>query len=691
MFKRTSITYIITFASLLNIGHIFTHEATQETLLTDHIAGQYVNGIFKKPEATPAKETPEPTGFWAKYVKNAVGDTDPKTAILTPRETQETAFSIAATKNFETSIIDSSFIDKLELVNGGENSSNHLFEAIFKDRINTTIGKACAAYTFCHPISDITALRNRSHAIEYLSKNQKLAHTLKATLQQIAPVEEQSLLSWHSKPVANQELLKQAYFGKMLSGLNTNTIALEGMGRSIQLLLGTVSIGSLPASAAAQVYAHQYTINQSIKHDIKIYGFPAVQEFVMKTHGIHIEQQDTNISFKDAAKLFANEINKLITPSQQMALLGFLSTIQVASMYPVYCQFKATKAIYSHVQNIMIATATHINALKKLSSLINKDKQLLKHLPSLRPLADFNNSAKHSAKLNKLLGMLDTNTFKGEASFWSITGRVLAAYELMKQVKDELAPVFAAAGELDMYVALSKLYNAHEGKNARYCVVNFVENSTTPIIDAKNFWNPFINADIVVVNDATFNATQPNSILTGPNTGGKSTVIKGLMVNTLMAQTFGIAPSESLTITPFSKLNCFMNISDDIATGASLFKSEVMRAKKLLDMVQSLQAHEFSFVIIDEVFTGTSPVEGEVAALRFAKHLGSYTNNMSIIATHYPKMVDLETETNGMYRNNHVEILRNENGSLNRTFKFKNGPSFFNVAFDILEEEGLFV
>jgi hypothetical protein len=35
--------------------------------------------------------------------------------------------------------------------------------------------------------------------------------------------------------------------------------------------------------------------------------------------------------------------------------------------------------------------------------------------------------------------------------------------------------------------------------------------------------------------------------------------------------------------------------------------------------------------------------------------------------------------------------LRNEDGSLNRTFKFKNGPSFFNVAFDILEEEGLFV
>ena len=191
-------------------------------------------------------------------------------------------------------------------------------------------------------------------------------------------------------------------------------------------------------------------------------------------------------------------------------------------------------------------------------------------------------------------------------------------------------------------------------------MVNFVENSATPVIDAHNFWNPFINPDTVVVNNATFNTSCPNSILTGPNTGGKSTVIKGIMINVLMAQTFGIAPSQSLTMTPFSKLNCFMNISDDIATGASLFKSEVMRAKKLLDMVQGLKENEFSFVIIDEVFTGTSPQEGEVAALRFAEKLGSYTNNTSIIATHYPKMANLQEKTNGVFHNHHVEILRND-------------------------------
>src|SRR5438309_936744 len=114
MFKRTQIMHLITFATLLNAGYTFTNEAAQEVSLTNHVANQYVNGIFKKPEAAPAEEKQEPTGFLAKYVKNSVGDTDPKTAILTPRETQEVAFDIAATNKFETTIIDSSFVNKLE-------------------------------------------------------------------------------------------------------------------------------------------------------------------------------------------------------------------------------------------------------------------------------------------------------------------------------------------------------------------------------------------------------------------------------------------------------------------------------------------------------------------------------------------------------------------------------------------------
>ena len=680
MFKRKLTTHILTLACLFGTAYTFTDETDQKQTLASNVSNQYLNATFGAKKAittTPNETADKPKTFWAEVKKKL----DPEIKKLSQYETYEIAFDLVSSNQaFATTIINYDCINKLEIISGSENVKEHIFGKTLNDHIHTAIGKAYATLTLCHPISDITTLHNRQTAILQLSKNMPYTTKMDTALNTIKNLEIKSLMPYASKTLVKQDVLNKQYFSKWLNPggiINTNTIALELFadqyflpifhGRYIGMLLVTgLSLG-------------------------QIAGIAYAGKLIAEKNNYNSYWQMT----KDGTSNFINFIQNNKLPLKEkiqiIAAPMFFEFVITRLARTLYLQLKNNTDLVKHLQDGLIASATHINELKKLSLLINKNKQLLISLPSLQPLADFNDSTKHSAKLNKLLGMLDTNTFKGEPSFWSITGRVLAAYELMKQVKDELAPVFAAAGELDMYVALAKLYNSREGKDAQYCMVNFVENSATPVIDAQNFWNPFINPDTVVMNNATFDASCPNSILTGPNTGGKSTVIKGIMINILMAQTFGIAPSSSLTLTPFAKLNCFMNISDDIATGASLFKSEVMRAKKLLDMVQDLKENEFSFVIIDEVFTGTSPQEGEIAAMRFAKTLGSYTNNTSIIATHYPKMVNLQEETNGMFHNHHVEILRNEDGSLNRTFKLKNGPSFFNVAFDILKEEGLFV
>lgn len=636
MFKNKSIIHLIACANLLSTSYTFTHETVQDTTLVDHIAQKYTVSTFG-PEKTPSIDNTKPNGVRETLKKEFAA----KELILTEHEIYKIGFNFALrNKTFNSTIIDQSSIDKLEILGGGENKTLSLVKNIINGYTNTVIGEAFTTLTLCHPTINTKILHNRQQIISIFATHEQLREKIDSSLKTIHHTEKKSLIFWQEKPIVNEKTLALLRFGRINNyiELNTEPFALESFNKELWILneLGW------------------------------IIGLARSRAFV-KNH------------YPDAF-IIANSV-----------IAGYLGLSALSQYFIGNILIKNEIAVCNHLQDILIATADHIAALKNISSAINKHKSLVNNIPSFKPLADFNDTTKHSAKLNKLLNILDTKTFTGEPSILSYTGRVLAAYELMQQVKDELAPVFAAAGELDMYVALAKLYNDREGKVARYCMVNFIANSTTPIIDAKNFWNPFINPDMVVVNDAKFDATQPNSILTGPNTGGKSTVIKAIMVNALMAQTFGIAPSSSLTITPFAKLNCFMNISDDIATGASLFKSEVMRAKKLLDMVQTLQPNEFSFVIIDEVFTGTSPVEGEAAALRFAKLLGTYTNNISIIATHYPKMVDLEVETHGIYRNNHVEILRNEDESLNRTFKLKSGPSFFNVAFDILEEEGLFV
>ncbi|HLJ31477.1 MAG TPA: hypothetical protein VKU36_03515 [Candidatus Babeliales bacterium] len=664
MLKRMLSLYIAT-ASLCNTAIVFSDNTTQEISSTQHICNNYLTSKFGiENTVTPITEDTSSENFIAKMKKQL----DPETKSLSPREAQEIAFTIAS-HNFthKQTIIDNSCIDKLEIVGGGENSQQHVFGKIFNDSINTAIGQAHTALTLCNPITDIATLHNRQSAINLLATNTDYSHKIDSILKKISTLEIKSLSPWVSKNLVKQEKLNESYFNKWMSKANTYTVPLEATARKYPLMLG----GAL-----------------------NLFGLPGTIGFT-----IHKIAQQDNTGYWQTTKLITNSLiegikNPEIPTGLKIgigAYIGVIEGLALFGAYTTYINLKAYAELHNHLQDLLIATGTHIKELRKLSSLISNNEELLQYLPALQPLANLNDTQKNSANVNKLLAMFDTRTFKGNASFWSVTGRVLAAYELMKQVKEELTPAFAAAGELDMYIALAKVYNSRADKNTRYSMVNFIQKSDTPIIDAQNFWNPFINPDVVVTNTLALETSCPNSILTGPNTGGKSTIIKAVMLNILMAQTFGIAPSENLTITPFMKLNCFMNISDDIATGASLFKSEVMRAKKLLDLVQSLKAQEFGFVIIDEIFTGTSPQEGEAAALRFAKHMGSYSNNISIIATHYPKMVDLEEETNGLYRNHHIEILRNEDGSLNRTFKLKNGPTFFNVAFDILEEEGLFV
>lgn len=644
---------------------------TKAVSLTEHINNSLVSADFGPKQEEPAPDQNQQLSFLEQINKQL----DSKIQTLSDREILTLSGKLVSENSqFTTNIIDSSIINKIALVNGGEQAHTHLLGTIFNGHLSTAIGKAYTANTFGHPINDVKILRNRQQAISLLSANQTAIDSLDACLQQISTTEKKSLFFWDSKSPVSQELLKPFYYGSMidyngmLKKLNTSTTALE-----VGILQNHLGLGTILLAYASPILIPAYGV-------------------------YHIAKKE-NCSYSKSAKIVASASKLLLVEAKNGFLnlsiggkIGTLYTSLVIAFIPYLMTVAAKNQadMLNHLQNIMISTATHINALKKLSEIINEDEALLTYLPSLEPLAQITNDTMLSAKLNKLLGMLDTNTFKGEPSFFSVSGRVLAAYELMKQVKDELAPAVVAAGELDMYVALAKIYNSRKNNDVRYCMAQFIENQY-PRICAQGFWNPFISPDNVVLNNATFDLSNPNSILTGPNTGGKSTVIKSIFIDVLMAQTFGMAAAQSLTLTPFATLDCFMNISDDIAIGASLFKAEVMRAKKILDMVQSLGQGEFSFIIIDEIFTGTSPQEGEIAACKFAKQLGESINNISIIATHYPKMIDLETQTNGRYRNHHVEILRNEDGSLNRTFKFKQGPSYMNVAFDILKEEGVLI
>ena len=408
------------------------------------------------------------------------------------------------------------------------------------------------------------------------------------------------------------------------------------------------------------------------------------QRMQPKTLGdfLHILDSITIVDPKQAAavkttKIFYGGLAALLTAYQ-----GYLT-------YTAYQDAKLKQDIANYLQSKLIAVASYLGAAKKLYELAQTDPALAA-LPGLQHIANlFDPHALISSDLKHLMSLLDHNTFTGNASMFSITGRVLAAHQLMKKVKNELVSACAAASTFDVYFSTAKLFNKFENNRVIYSFAQYIVNTNAPYVHVRAFWNPGVDPKIVVTNDIELGVEKPNNIiLTGPNTGGKSTVIKSVLIDLLLAQTLGIAPCDQLLFTPFAVLNCYLNITDDLSAGVSLFKAEVLRAKALIDAVRKLTVGQFSFTIMDEVFSGTSPKEGEEAAFMFAKELGGMQNSICSIATHFPKLTELEAMN--QFKNYQVKVWKDEANNWVRPFKLEEGKSSINIAMDLLDEAGIF-
>ena len=317
----------------------------------------------------------------------------------------------------------------------------------------------------------------------------------------------------------------------------------------------------------------------------------------------------------------------------------------------------------------------------------------LEEIQSLHDLIEGTES-KISLKMKQLTALLSTNTFKGAPSYFSLKGRVLAAYTLMKEIKEEFAPALHAAGEIDAYLGFATMYEEHLATDMPYSFVEYVQpNEINPQLVIQDMWNPLVHNQnttrTIIKNSISLGANLPNNIiLTGPNGGGKSTFLKGVSLCVVLGQTIGMAPATYVKLSPFTNINTYMNITDDIGAGKSLFQAEVHRAQELVNSVTSLDKNSYSFSIIDEIFSGTAPREGAAASFAIAKRLGTQLNSILVLATHYPILTTLAEKT-GNFRNYQVRVTKDQNGKIVYPFKLEVGKADQNIAFDILQEKGM--
>ena len=210
--------------------------------------------------------------------------------------------------------------------------------------------------------------------------------------------------------------------------------------------------------------------------------------------------------------------------------------------------------------------------------------------------------------------------------------------------------------------------------------------ATEPIIDANNYvalwqaWHPLLDREKAVANDIILGEEYQAIVITGPNTGGKTILLKTVGVIQLMSQMGLYIPAgENSRVGIFTEI--FADIGDEqsIEQNLSTFSSHMSNIVSILK-----QINDKSLLLIDEIGSGTDPQEGSSLAIAILDYIASKQSYV-IASTHYP-----ELKAYGYDRPKTINASMEFDGdTLQPTYQLLLGVPGRSNAFDISKRLGL--
>ncbi|MCR5511190.1 MAG: DNA mismatch repair protein MutS, partial [Lachnospiraceae bacterium] len=198
------------------------------------------------------------------------------------------------------------------------------------------------------------------------------------------------------------------------------------------------------------------------------------------------------------------------------------------------------------------------------------------------------------------------------------------------------------AGGVDADIAVASYRNSIAKSGQNWCSPEYVNSG----ISAVKIAHPLISDP--VTNDFTLS---DRAVLTGANASGKSTFMKSVAINCILAQTINTCVADRFEMQPLIVITC-MALRDDILTGESYYYREAKCIKRMLDLIVN---EDRVLVVIDEILKGTNTAERIAASKAIMDYIAA-TECLTLIATH-----DRELTENSAYKNYHFRnIIKDE-------------------------------
>lgn len=242
-------------------------------------------------------------------------------------------------------------------------------------------------------------------------------------------------------------------------------------------------------------------------------------------------------------------------------------------------------------------------------------------------------------RLNPLV-FIPLNTFL----FWDLH-QVMALEKWKEANKEGISKWFHSIAALE---ALSSLANLRFN-NPTWVFPQFV--SEKGIFSSENIGHPLIPSGKRVTSNFSTTGKGSINLVTGSNMAGKSTFLRAVGVNIVLAMAGGPVCATKLELSPM-KVMSSMRVSDNLEESTSTFYAELKKLKQIIDAVNR---KEDIILLLDEILRGTNSADRHTGSAALIRQLLRH-DAVGIVATHDLALASLETEFPGQLKNYHFDV-----------------------------------
>jgi len=242
-------------------------------------------------------------------------------------------------------------------------------------------------------------------------------------------------------------------------------------------------------------------------------------------------------------------------------------------------------------------------------------------------------------RLNPLV-FIPLNTFL----FWDLQ-QVLILESWKKQNKEHIADWFQSLAEVESLSSLATL-------SFNYPYWSFPTIAIQHgIVIADSLGHPLIPKEKLVTNSFSTEEFGGLNLITGSNMAGKSTFLRSVGVNIVLAMMGSPVCAGSFTVSNMKVISS-MRVNDNLEENTSTFYAEL---KKLKEVIEAVNRNEKVFLLLDEILRGTNSADRHTGSKALIKQL-IHHNAVGLIATHDLELAKLADEFPSKLHNYHFDV-----------------------------------